>query len=89
MEGSSWSATCILEDGVLIIASVDAATQKPISRDKYTFMMVEGKCMAMSESGAVRYVLDFKQRKFNQGQVGILIESGTIVTKTCVGKIIY
>ncbi len=85
--GSLWTATCKVRGDSLLIASMELDSKKPIGNETYEYHVSESFGIAVSKGGAIRYILDFTERKFYHGQVNIVLEKGTVLTKSCLGRI--
>jgi hypothetical protein len=88
-EGNAWTATCVVEGTQLIVASMEAETMKPLGKESFEYGAQNGIGIATGQQGGTRYLFDFVSRKFYQGQVNIILEKGTVLTKTCWGSIVF
>ena len=85
--GSLWTANCTVQGDQLLIATMQLDSKKAIGNESYEYTAVDGVAIAVSKGGATRYIFDFTERKFYHGQVNIVLEKGSVLTKTCLGRI--
>lgn len=86
--GTPWKANCKINGSVLTIESIDLETGKVIDKSDYEYIEADKVGIASSASGNVKYLFDYSEMKFYQGQVNLVFDKGMILTKNCVGQIV-